>query len=83
MICVMNLTIQYFFVYIVLYVLVTVRQFAGPDVLTKTINAFDAARGTVMFCPMLCILFVGLRMRALQITGGSGAPQGWAQDCEF
>merc|ERR1719235_2726645 len=29
---------------------------------------------------MLAILFVGTRMRALQITNQKGAPQGWAQD---
>merc|ERR1719389_456203 len=29
---------------------------------------------------MLAILFVGTRMRALQITNNKGAPQGWAQD---
>jgi hypothetical protein len=34
-----------------------------------------------MFCPMLAVLFVGLRMRALQITNGKGQPQGYAQDC--
>ena len=36
--------------------------------------------GTIMFCPMLAILFVGTRMRALQMTNNKGAPQGWAQD---
>merc|ERR1719159_775882 len=29
---------------------------------------------------MLAILFVGTRMRALQLTNQKGAPQGWAQD---
>merc|ERR1719473_2471351 len=29
---------------------------------------------------MLAILFVGTRMRALQITRNRGAPQGWVQD---
>ena len=33
-----------------------------------------------MYAPMLAILFVGTRMRALQITQQKGAPQGWAQD---
>merc|ERR1719460_3344600 len=32
---------------------------------------------------MLSILFVGLRMRALQITQQKGAPQGWAQQGMF
>merc|ERR1719446_5515 len=79
----MNLTVQYFFVYLMLYLIITIRQFGGTHLFIKTLRSFDAARGTVMFCPMLCILFVGLRMRALQITGGVGAPQGWAQDCMY
>merc|ERR1719272_756588 len=37
-------------------------------------------KGTVAFCPMLAILFVGTRMRALLITNNKGAPQGWVQD---
>jgi len=31
--------------------------------------------------PLLCILFVATRMRALQITQQQGDPPGWAQDC--
>jgi len=83
--CVMNLTIQFFFVYLMLWVLITVKQFALPDskALTTAISTFDSARATVMFCPMLSILFVGVRMRALQITDQKGAPQGWAQQGMF
>merc|ERR1719171_2366057 len=82
--CVMNLTIQFFFVYLLLWVLITYKQFAGASpVLNTAINTFDSARATVMFCPMLSILFVGVRMRALQITDQKGAPQGWAQQGMF
>merc|ERR1719453_1848005 len=31
--------------------------------------------------PVLCVLFVATRMRALQITQQLGSPPGWAQDC--
>lgn len=31
--------------------------------------------------PLLSVLFVATRMRALQITQQQGAPPGWAQDC--
>jgi hypothetical protein len=31
--------------------------------------------------PLLCVLFVATRMRALQITQQQGSPPGWAQDC--
>lgn len=42
---------------------------------------FESAKDSIMFCPMLCALFVGTRMRALQLSHNKGAPQGWAQDC--
>merc|ERR1711907_710254 len=40
----------------------------------------EDAKATIAFCPMLAILFVGTRMRALLITNNKGAPQGWVQD---
>merc|ERR1719440_1098037 len=40
----------------------------------------ENAKATIAFCPMLAILFVGTRMRALMITNNKGAPQGWVQD---
>merc|ERR1711976_570092 len=80
--CVINLTAQYFFIYIMLFACITVKSFSmgnGVDaeqglqgesefskLMTKAIGIFDAAKGTVMFAPMLAILFIGARMRALQ-----------------
>merc|ERR1719311_73010 len=32
---------------------------------------------------MLCVLFIGARMRALQMDPLNGAPQKWAQNCFF
>ena len=32
---------------------------------------------------MLCVLFIGARMRALQIDPKNGSPQPWAQKCFF
>jgi hypothetical protein len=83
--CVINLTVQFFFVYLMLWMLVTTKQFIsfGADFLDVAIPTFDAARQTVQFCPMLAILFVGTRMRALQITDNKGAPQGWCQQAMF
>jgi len=83
--CVMNLTIQFFFVYLLLFVFVTLKQFTSgmSGFLDIAIPTLDSARATVQFCPMLSILFVGLRMRALQITDQKGAPQGWAQQGMF
>merc|ERR1719440_1505850 len=85
--CVMNLTCQFFFVYLMLWAFVTTKQFtSGMDgFLNIAISTMDSARATVQFCPMLSILFVGVRMRALQIRPASegGAPQGWAQEGMF
>jgi len=80
--CVMNLTIQYFTVYMFLFMAQTFSQLTGrtnPTVL-KTLSA---ALGSVMFCPMLAILFIGTRMRALQLSKQKGSPQCYAQDGMF
>jgi hypothetical protein len=77
--CVINLTVQFFFIYLVIWVGITLKEFTGLEwaLLTQTM---ENAKATVQFCPMLAILFVGTRMRALQITDNRGAPQGWVQD---
>merc|ERR1719408_1157988 len=77
--CVINLTVQFFVIYVVLWIGITVKEFTGFEWHFIT-NAMENAKGTIAFCPMLAILFVGTRMRALQITNNKGAPQGWAQD---
>merc|ERR1719305_808110 len=83
----MNLTVQFFFVYLMLWACVTAKQFTSSvtleDFFNIAIPTLDSAKATVQFCPMLSILFVGLRMRALQITEQKGAPQGWAQQGMF
>merc|ERR1719181_2670708 len=88
----MNLTVQYFFIYLMLFLCITVKQFVLPDssAITTAIDIFDAARATVMFAPMLSMLFIGARMRALQLTKATdgtipptAGPQGWAQDGMF
>merc|ERR1719271_425613 len=89
--CVMNLTVQYFFIYLCLWICITAQQFLGSsDMMDQAIGIFDAGRATVMFAPMLSILFVGTRMRALQLTKATdgtipvpAGPQGWAQDAMF
>jgi hypothetical protein len=44
-------------------------------------NTAIAAGLSLSLAPLLCILFVATRMRALQITQQAGDPPGWAQDC--
>jgi hypothetical protein len=89
--CVMNLTVQYFFIYLCLWICITAQQIMGDaPIWDKAIAIFDAGRATVMFAPMLSMLFIGTRMRALQLTKATdgtipptAGPQGWAQDGMF
>merc|ERR1719240_2071797 len=55
----------------------------GRAFLDVAIPTLDSARMTVMFCPMLSVLFVGTRMRALQISKNQGSPPWWAQQAMF
>lgn len=104
--CVINLTVQYFFIYIMLFACITIKSFSMGNtvdaeqglqtesefskIMTKAIGIFDAAKGTVMFAPMLAILFIGARMRALQLARAKdgtispqAGPQAWVQDGMF
>lgn len=47
------------------------------DILQATALSAGVA---VSLCPMLSSLFIGCRMRALQLTDQKGSPQWWAQD---
>merc|ERR1719375_3056466 len=77
--CVVNLTFQFFFIYIMIYLCITVKELTQYEWKLLSNTMYNLI-GTVAFCPMLAILFVGTRMRALRITDNKGAPQGWAQD---
>merc|ERR1719191_2259316 len=48
--------------------------------LTSAKQAIETAKSTVAFAPMIAVLFIATRMRALQMTDNKGAPQGWVQD---
>ena len=80
--CVLNLVFQYFIIYLLLWVYYTVEDFVGLDmsILAAAKDAIESAKATVQFAPMLSVLFVATRMRALQMTQNKGAPQGWVQD---
>jgi len=82
--CVINLTLQFFTVYLLMWIMITFQELTGYNLKEmKFYAALEAARATVMFAPMLSILFVATRMRALQMTDNKGAPQAWAQDGMF
>jgi hypothetical protein len=79
--CVLNLVFQYFLIYGLLWVFLTVEDFMGAnDYMTAAKDAIESAKSTVQFAPMIAVLFVATRMRALQMTDNKGAPQGWCQD---
>merc|ERR1719482_1927081 len=78
--CVINLSFQYFFIYILVWVFYTIEHFSGYTGLAFIKDAMESAKATVQFAPMLCVLFIATRMRALQITDNRGAPQGYVQD---
>merc|ERR1719213_400651 len=81
--CVVNLASQFFFVYLVLIVCLTVSEVSGgrmPLDKYRFYAAVEACKSTLGFAPMLSILFVTTRMYALLITDKKGAPQAWVQD---
>jgi len=77
--CVTNLASQYFFIYMLLWIFYTVKDFFKYDMAFLK-DAIETAKTTVQFAPMISVLFIATRMRALQISKNQGAPQGWAQD---
>merc|ERR1719335_426956 len=82
--CTMNLATQFFIVYLGVALTKTTIELSGPSpFLTKLGGLFTLAKFTVNFAPMLCILFIGARMRALQMDPKHGNPQKWAQNCMF
>jgi len=79
--CIINLAFQYFVIMLGIFVVDTVASMMGDHQKLRSIAMlFENLRCTVQFCPMLSVLFIGTRMRALQITDQLGAPQGWAQE---
>lgn len=79
-----NLTIQFFTVYLALALVRTYIQINGSSQsLMKLEGSLKLAGFTVNMAPMLCVLFIGARMRALQMDPKNGAPQAWAQNCFF
>jgi len=84
--CVVNLTCQFFFVYFMMTVMMTVSELTGgaiPMEKYRFFSAVESAKATLALAPMLSILFVTTRMYALQITHKKGAPQAWVQDGMF
>jgi len=81
--CVLNLAFQYFLIYFLLWVFTTVEDFFPSVDLMTVKDAIESAKATVQFAPMLAVLFIGTRMRALQLSDNQGAPQAWVQSGMF
>merc|ERR1719316_389769 len=83
--CTMILSCQYFCVYGGMQIARTWTQFTGiaPNFTSKVENALMTATASMNFAPMLAVLFIGARMRALNMDPVNGNPQKWAQNCFF
>merc|ERR1719460_1247301 len=83
--CIINLTIQYFVVYTALAIVRTYNELYKEAPLKTSLSILQVACTTVNYAPMLSVLFLGTRMRALQLSGGKpddhGLPQDWVKMC--
>jgi len=77
--CTMILAVFFFAIQLVIAFCRSYSEFMGVE-FPKTVSVMNAAATTVEFAPMLAIVFLSARMRALQ---HDGQPQKWAQDCMF
>jgi len=78
--CVLYFEAAYFGVVLVQDLTMFVEEFEEIE-LTMLRDTAISAGISLGLAPLLCILFVATRMRALQITQQLGDPPGWAQDC--
>merc|ERR1719160_537891 len=74
---------MFFIVYAGVALLRTWGQLTGNSDHLALENALMAASAAMNFAPMLSILFLAARMRALQMDPVNGAPQPWAQTCFY
>merc|ERR1719199_2449101 len=84
--CVISLTIQYFAIYTLLAIVRTTNQFTGHSMLGFQ-KIMETAATTVTYAPMLSVLFLGVRMRAIQLSQGQTEkyqlPQPWVQQAMY
>jgi len=77
--CVLNLTAQFFVITLLHTMVQSYSSLMSRGYKSDFQLVLQAALPTLSFIPMLCVLFVGIRMRALQLDP-EGAPQTWVQD---
>merc|ERR1719478_1346041 len=80
----MILACTFFFVYFLVAVSRTYSQFTGGQNSTSNFEkVMLRAADTLAFAPMLSVMFLAARMRALQMDPVTGNPQKWAQNCFY
>merc|ERR1719213_683611 len=81
----MILSCQYFLVYGVIQICKSIEDWMSfQNAWLHTLQeACSTATLSINFAPMLAVLFIGARMRALQMDPVHGHPQTWAQNCFF
>merc|ERR1719265_2385578 len=80
--CTMILASMYFFVYAGIQFAKTFQSFSGVDS-SKLTGALQGAIVTMFFAPMMAVLFIGVRMRAMQMDPIRVPVQKWAQNCFY
>lgn len=84
--CVISLSIQYFVIYTLLAMIRTANQFTGHSMVGFQ-KIMETAATTVTYAPMLSVLFLGVRMRAIQLSQGQTEkyqlPQPWVQQAMY
>merc|ERR1719287_358668 len=82
--CTMTLSCAFFLCFLMLAISKTYTQFVGGNnSTTKFEKVVTMAANTMGLAPMLCVLFLGTRMRALHMDPVHGNPQRWAQNCFY
>merc|ERR1719230_289715 len=82
--CVISLSIQFFVIYTALAICRTAADAFGLKYDNLPIQKIlQTATLTVIFAPMLAILFLACRMRVTQLTKGKGNPPEWVQMCMY
>jgi hypothetical protein len=78
--CILNLTLQFIVIYTALGICRSVLDFQGVEHSSSQVQTtLKHASTTMFYAPMVCMLFVGYRMRMLQLSKGQGTPPEYVQ----
>merc|ERR1719460_3550545 len=79
--CIMALAAQYFGVYTLLAIWRTISHLSPQRGENSIQKVLESATFTVSYAPMLAVLFLACRLRALQLSGFHGEPPVFVQAC--